>query len=792
VPAAPEEPLPPLRDWRPHLRVGIAVLALIAAGELYWLHTHQPPPPEAPAHRLFREQLPAWVSALWNAKPQDAELEACLQAAQPWPEVRKALERLPHAIVDRHEMLAVVRQLNAALRGASLDFWVDVEFYRGVPMLMTYEVLGRSPWHNTRATVDVLEVRRLDSLTFEIEAAGHSSRDQSVVLRDHVELEVMNQLIGRTPGTGDDDEEENAANDDLTSAEAAARLREIWMKHVGALVGADALDAAAQRLARREELLHTMESRLRGGALKVHRPGRLILGDAYFDNLEQYTSTRLKGGPLLLSSDLRDAREADAAVAQGDGFKALNAAVELAALAVEAHEAHHALDHRDLPPPLLLGKLVGDADDPEFGRLAERELRAYLGSLLDAKAPGFELVDLAMQAVGPHATATPHFFAAHTILIKLGKPAGGYWDPSRRNTVELVKELCALPDAELRERVQQAATALYGAPLERAQPGAGPAVPKAAPAASPAPAHARVFIVATGELAKKARNALLDALGHPQFTDLTALKAALQPTTDGLIPIAHFRHWTARLPAGWPAELRGEWDESMKHCRERTAPPPWKHTDQMAAFGCGQRIANHLWQQLLRQQHARVVYELSAQDFGETLLLEGRVYDGGDARALKLTRLERPVAEVEAALKELSNELAERLGEDEPRPPAELPEKTEEPFPDAEPVYGPVQVKAACTTLPSKLHVTPPSVVADSIGLRWPVSVKGEGPPETCALTLWEYEEDLKFGGVMPAVAAALKCGKSVVSVERVASLGADGISAGLVRELVQSRCSAE
>lgn len=444
--------LPKRRRW-PWL---VGLLALVVGAGGLWLRGRQPEKPEAPERRLFRKQLPAVVVAKARGNGA-AELAACVDAAKPWPGVATALGELDAAWGDADRLRAATKALNAAVREAGLAYWVDPQFPGKRPFLTTYEVLSRASWTGGEARTEVLHVRRLDTLNLELGLLGHAGGDQPAVLRDRMELSVMRRL--QTVDDGDGWVKPNEVD------ETAARL---WRETLAPLVGADGLAEAERRLDKREQLARDMERRLKGGRIHVARPERLVFGDDYFENLEPYTSTRRRGGPLLLASDLRALRFADEALDDSAGLEALKKVIDLEAEQVEAHEAHHALDRRELEVPRLLQSLVGE-DDLRFGRMAERELRAFLGELRDARPPAcLSVVALGPLARGARSQSTPHFFAAHALLATLGEVDGSR-GLDEDTTAAVMKKLCALPDAELRKKADVAAVALYGAPLPAAR-----------------------------------------------------------------------------------------------------------------------------------------------------------------------------------------------------------------------------------------------------------------------------------------------------------------------------------
>jgi hypothetical protein len=437
----------------------LVVIALVAAGAGAWWFTRPKVVPEAPQRFLFRKQLITWViSRARGEASAPKDLETCVAAAQPWPEVAKAIAALDPAWDDRDALKAATKELNRATHAAGLDYWVDPQFPSGKPLLTTYDVLSRAKWVGEGdAHTEAIHVRRLDTINLELGLLGHAGGDQPAILRDRIDVSVMDKLR-----TVDDDEGEKSNEVDLTAAK-------LWREQLGPLVGAEGLAEAEKRLNERETLARAMEKRLKGGRIHLARPERMVFGDAYFESLEPYTSNQRRGGPLILGSDLRALRRADQALDDSVGLRAMVQIIDLEAATVEAHEAHHALYPEEVPTPALLQSMVG-ASDLRFGRLSERELRAYLGQLRDAKPPAcLTIIGLAKLARGRYAQTVPHFYAAHALLSVLADS-----DESRglekEQVVELMKKLCALPDAELRARADAAAETLYGAKLKLALP----------------------------------------------------------------------------------------------------------------------------------------------------------------------------------------------------------------------------------------------------------------------------------------------------------------------------------
>jgi hypothetical protein len=433
-------------------------LALVAAGAGAWFVFKPKPIPEAPQRVLFRKLLVDWVIARARGEPSVPALDACVNAAQPWPEVAKALSALDPAWTDREALKTATKELNRATHAAGLEFWVDPQFPNGKPLLTTYEVLSRANWKGDGdAKTEAIHVRRLDTINLELGLLGHAGGDQPAILRDRIEMSVVDKLR-----TVDDDESEKANDVDVTAAK-------LWRQTLTPLVEVGGIDEAEKRLNERERLAQAMEKRLKGGKIHVSRPERLVFGDRYFENLEPYTSNQRRGGPLIMGSDLRALRRADQALDDSVGLKAMMQIIDLEAAVVEAHEAHHALDPGEVLTPALLQSMVGE-NDVRFGKLAERELRAFVGQMRDSKPPAcLSVVGIGKLARGRYAQSTPHFFAAHALLSALTKREDSH-GLEEEQVVEAMKSLCALKDSELRVRADEAGATLYGARVKAASP----------------------------------------------------------------------------------------------------------------------------------------------------------------------------------------------------------------------------------------------------------------------------------------------------------------------------------
>ncbi|MFT3711983.1 MAG: hypothetical protein QM817_30445 [Archangium sp.] len=441
-----------MRRWL-SLLIGVCALGLT----WWWFAgSHARSQPEAPERYLFRKLIPNWVVAR-SRSPGVESFEALQKAAAPWPQVKEAIDELEPAWPEEERIKTACRDLNAAARDAGLEFWVDPMFVsRNKPILTTYEVLERVKWSTVDGgvTTEAIHVRRLDRLNLELGLLGHASGSQPAILRDRMEVSVIDRL------RVDPDEYPNAVD------ELATKL---WRAELSKLVDAKGLDEAERRVNLREKLLREMEKRLKGGQVHVERPQRLVFGDEYFETLEPFTSTRRRGGPLFLASDLRALQRADEALGDSADLPTLVQVIDLEARVVEAHEVRHAIDQRELPVPALLQRLVGEGD-LRFGRMSERELRAFIGQLHDSKPPAcLTVIALAQLARGTRASATPHFFAAHTLLATLAD-AEAERGLTQEQVVEILGTLCALSDAELRGKAEEANVTLYGEALPQIAP----------------------------------------------------------------------------------------------------------------------------------------------------------------------------------------------------------------------------------------------------------------------------------------------------------------------------------
>jgi hypothetical protein len=410
------------------LAVGLCGFLLAGGVALYVWKTR--PVPEDPARLLFRQAIPEYGLARARHRGGDGkkEREALFAAAASAPALFPALEALSAAWPDERGVKDAVADLDDRARKAALPYWIDAQSWNGLPLLLAYDLAGSSRWTTSERAVEVLRVRRLDSVNVEMGLLGHNGGERAVVLLDRVEDELMGVLdrVYQTTPPGN---------------EVDRIVAKAWRARVEERAGAAALSEAAAKLGERKKAFQAMEKRLGGGSVSVVEPDRFAFGEAFFESLAPFAETGRRGGPLVLSADLETLRQLDLPLRAGPLRAALEVVLDLEAGLTEAHEARHALDRRELLVPPELARAVGE-DDPDFARLAERELRAYLGELADGEPPPcLAIRRIATIAFGKQAHATPHHFAGQVLLpALLEKPP--------ESNPELVRALCdARPEA---------------------------------------------------------------------------------------------------------------------------------------------------------------------------------------------------------------------------------------------------------------------------------------------------------------------------------------------------------
>jgi len=440
----------------------VALLGLLAvAGGTYrqrisrvlFAHAH----PADPARELFRVTLPAWQTARvrpWSTAGGPAALEL-LHAAHAWPSLAEALHGLDEAWPDDAKVRAAVKTANQVLRADDLPYFLDVQTIKDQPIVLSYELRARVPWRIGARSVEVLRLRRLDTMNVELALFGETDHGLPMVLLDRIEASLARELPV-VFGYGDGQEGWQRNDFDLA---ALARLRSLLQARAGA-----AVVAAALQLHQRDTLLEAMRARFHGGRVHLNTPDGFVLGEPWLRNMADFARLDRPGGPLILDTDLRSVARADETLRSGATAQALEATVDLMALSTEAHEARHALDDGESdagsirpPPPALFAGM--EHSEFQFIGLADRELRAYLGELHDSPAPAcLSLAKMLRALFGQGARRNPHFYATWTILHQLDPAAD-------RKPIDALNRLCDLPDGELRQRAATVWQKLYLTPL---------------------------------------------------------------------------------------------------------------------------------------------------------------------------------------------------------------------------------------------------------------------------------------------------------------------------------------
>ena len=427
---------------------GIVLAAALAGGGVVAYRRLRPDP----AREMMRKALPGWqVARSREGQPGGEAARALLASAGRWPEVAAGFDEMDRAYPKEAEVRAAAGAVNRALAKAGLPYFVDIQRAGSQPVALSYELVTRVPWRIGARTVDVMRLRRLDTLNVEMGMYGITDEGLPVVLLDRIE----SVLAWTLPAMYGREGEMRRHLNDFDRA-ALARERRLLEARVGA-----GLAAAAADLAERDHLLEVMRTRLHGGEIQLDPPDGFVLGERWLANLEPYTRFDRPGGPLLFDTDLHAVVRADEKLRAGEDARLLAAAVDVLASATEAHEARHALDEADPngpPPPPALFEVMGESSTQFIG-MADAELRAYLGELHDTGSTACWVMAKMLRGLyGRGAGRTPHFFATLTILRQLDS------DPDREPDAQLAM-LCDLPDTELRGRVAAAWKKLYGTPM---------------------------------------------------------------------------------------------------------------------------------------------------------------------------------------------------------------------------------------------------------------------------------------------------------------------------------------
>jgi hypothetical protein len=433
----------------------VAALAVAALGIVGVTLARRPR--RDPARELMREALPSWEILRAHRGPGGPALAALLERTRRWPQLAEPLGALDRAWPDEAQLRADAQALNHALASAGLPYFTDVWRVGQQPLLLTYDLAARVPWRIGTRTVEVVRVRRLDTLNVEFGLLGSTEHGQPVTLLDRIEAELATDLpamYGKAARRG-----ATTLND--FDRLVLAKRRDFYEKRFGTSVA-----TAAAALGERDRLLEEMRGRLHHGEVELQSPEGFVLGAEWLETLRPLAQLTHPGGPLILDTDLKEVVRADEQLRDEATTRLFAAAVDLSASATEAHEARHAFDGEERaapPPPALFAVMEGSSTS--MIALADGELRAFLGEVHDAPSPAcVTLARVLRNAFGAEARATPHFFAAEALVTALDATHDG--EPTAR-----LGALCAVPDGELRGRVASAWQHLYAEPMPLAVQG---------------------------------------------------------------------------------------------------------------------------------------------------------------------------------------------------------------------------------------------------------------------------------------------------------------------------------
>jgi hypothetical protein len=310
-------------------------------------------------------------------------------------------------------------------------------------------------------------------------------------------------------------------------------------------------------------------------------------------------------------------------------------------------------------------------------------------------------------------------------------------------------------------------------------------------------AAAPVDVVVTDAVARPAVLATLKKeLPGDALLDASEVYAALQPPP-GLLDFQDFEVFSAAPVPGWPASLASTWSGGLAYCREIAGPPKWTMTTLTGARCCGQRLSLHLWSRYLAAQQAKQVIVVFASADEEKVTVTGTRYAPGQGDELVITREGRSV-DVEALARDVTKQLLSGAGVRSRRveAPVLFEALAKDPWPESVAV-GPVQNLKTCPRLPAALVVETPGAVAPMVTQRWVASVKGEGPPLTCALRFSRHHElpsPTPLGPTeLQVVTTVLDCGQVTVVAELaggpLAKTQSDAVAARLITALTARLC---
>jgi len=444
---------PPVAARRPGRVALAAVLIVAASGGTTAILLRRHRPPADPALTLLQSTLPRWQLARADRSgratgPSGGDL---VGGARRWPALAAAFENLDRSWPEEAPVRAAAASANRALADAGLPYLVSVWMVYDRPYVLSHELVARGAWQIGARSIDVLRLRRLDNIGIDFAFDGVTQSGLPVVMLDRVEATLAREIpamyaAAREPRASDLNDFDRAA---------LARARSFMEATLG-----PPFARAALALRERDRLLEEMRTRFHGDEIKLAVPEQFVLGDAWLEDLKPSARLDRPGGPLFLDTDLKALVKADEGLRDPATTEAFRGAVESVSLTIEAHEARHAAEASEpaAPPPPALFEVMPDSSTRMVG-WADSELQAFLGELHDAPTPAcVNLAKMMRTVYGRWARREPHFYATLALLKQLG--ADEDQDPAQQ-----LAALCAVPDADVRNRVPAIWRRLYGAPM---------------------------------------------------------------------------------------------------------------------------------------------------------------------------------------------------------------------------------------------------------------------------------------------------------------------------------------
>jgi hypothetical protein len=355
---------------------------------------------------------------------------------------------------------APVALVNDALAKLSPRFYLEVDNFEGLlndqylmgVMVVVYEVLGTqrfSGGEGPDGQVEMLVVRRRDSLPAEGAAHGYARRDDTTVafvLQDAATQFAASTILPsfERPDAAFELRFEKRVPDRLKPAYRV--LVELVHLELRTLSGLDdaAMKVVAGNVAKRARIFKRASEAAAKHGVELKLPDGLVWPPSFASRvLLENSKLHKRGEKLLYDADKDDLIQITRTLDTPETIVALNALAQGIARSVGFHEARHVLDIRgDVEAGECIRDRVQITDgDQDFLRTVELEARSRLTELIEAP----ETVRLSLLSLVSHMysrNGTANFYAARTLLHALafakdeeGIPRG--WDYLEELTLRL-------------------------------------------------------------------------------------------------------------------------------------------------------------------------------------------------------------------------------------------------------------------------------------------------------------------------------------------------------------------